>query len=166
MPSRIDAEERVWLTLDHGSADATVRLNEQLLGTRPSNGYVEYDVTRVIQRRNELFLEIERDCDSSEAVGDIALEIRRAAFLRNVAFQVDKDQHLRVSGEVVGDADGELDLYVLADNRTVSYAKVASAPAGMRFEVRSDTAVSSPMRECRVELVCGAVVWYRVDAEG
>jgi len=151
--------------LDNGAAAVQVSLNGHLIGPRPAHAHIEYEVTHLIQRRNELILEIESADAAGDTLGDIALEIRCTVFLRDVRFRTEEDQFLRTTGEVVGCTDRSLELYVLVDHRTVSYTTIVPAPNGTPFELRSDAVVPRDAEEMCVELVNGASVWHRVDAE-
>src|SRR5262245_62144083 len=82
-PGQIDQEERVWLTFAGLEGQAEVRLNGQFLGRRDGAlGPFEFEVTPLLQVRNELQVEVEAPDDSGGLWGDVALEIRRTAYLR------------------------------------------------------------------------------------
>src|SRR5262249_18475999 len=119
-PGRIDAEERVWLTFAGVEGVAEVRLNGHDLGQRDGAlGPFEFEVTPLLQVRNELEVDVEAASDSGGLWGDVALEIRRTAYLRSVrlwATRSGEAADLHVAGEVVGTCDGSLDLYLLLDN--------------------------------------------------
>lgn len=148
-PGFLDSEERVWLTFGAGD-EAKAFLNEQLMGDVVPGG-AEFEITSLLQQRNRLEMQVAKPI---VGLGEVALEVRRTAFLKDV--QVARDgQVLRVTGKVVGEADGPLDLYVLMGRSTAGYTTVE---AGKTFEVQAEALEGS----VRVELVRGAVVWYQV----
>jgi hypothetical protein len=153
-PRRIDEHERVWLVGEMFSGRATFSLNEQSLG-ESSGAAFEFPVTGLVAERNQLAIELVAAGPESGFCGDVALEIRCRAYLVNVDARLSGDE-LHVCGEIGGDADGVMDVYVLAEGSTIGYA---SAMAGKRFDIVTDRvpAESIPLR---VELVNGAVVWY------
>lgn len=157
-PGRIDADERVWLTFHGVAGRAAVSLNGQPLGAHEGPEPFEYEVTRLLAMRNELVLEIQ---GGGEAWGEVALEVRRTAFLRGVRATADGGR-VRVSGEVVGSAGRPLELYVLLDGRTVHYATVEPTAGGREFEIVTD----GSGRQVRVELIDGGSVWYAVEVHG
>src|SRR5438876_10678056 len=74
-PGRIDDYERVWLTFAAVAGSAEVELNGNPLG-RFEGGEAEFDVTTLLQTRNELVVEVESSNDTSGICGDVALEVR------------------------------------------------------------------------------------------
>jgi hypothetical protein len=141
-PGRIDPHERVWLTFAGVDYFAAVWLNGQELGRhRGAFAPFEYDVTALLQPRNELVVEV--DCPAPDADtlvrpllprgavqhgngglwGEVALEVRCPAFLRGVRLWADfpGEPRLHVVGEAVGTSDRPLELYVLVNGRTVLY---------------------------------------------
>jgi hypothetical protein len=153
-PGRIDADERVWLTCGGAGGRAAVSLNGQALGTHDGGTPFEYDVTGLLAARNEVVMEVEGD----GAQGEVALEVRRTAFLRGVRATAEHGR-VRVAGSVVGSAARPLELYVLLDGHTVHYATVASSAAGQGFEAVAE----GTAQQVRVELVDGGSVWYAVE---
>jgi hypothetical protein len=153
-PGRIDADERVWLTFGGAGGRVAVSLNGLALGTHDGGAPFEYEVTGLLAARNEVVMEI----DGGGAHGDVALEVRRTAFLRGVCATA-ADGRLRVAGSVVGSAARPLEVYVLLDGRTVHYATVAPSAEGGGFEA----VVEESGRQVRVELIDGASVWYAVE---
>src|SRR5579884_54655 len=123
-PGRIDAHERVWLTFAGIGGEAEVRLNDHLLGRiawtgeTPVPPATEFEVTSLLRPRNELVVEIEGTEEQGGLWGEVALEIRCTAFLRDlrsfVALKGDTiDLHVR--GRVVGLSERPLELYLLRD---------------------------------------------------
>src|SRR5437879_10383554 len=74
-PGRIDAEERVWLTLSHVEGCAMLTLNGQLLG-QAHDGPFEGDVTALLRPHNQLDVLVR-----GSQVGEVAMEVRATAFL-------------------------------------------------------------------------------------
>ena len=125
-PGRIDAHERVWLTFDGIEGATEVWLNGVLLGKpgETANAY-EFEVTGLLQGRNELVVQVDAPEGHGGRWGEVAMEVRCAAFLRNVQIAVGRTEEavsLRVTGEIAGTAAGPLELYVLLDGATVYYS--------------------------------------------
>jgi hypothetical protein len=168
-PGRIDAHERVWLTFAGVEGTADISLNGTPLGRREgSAGQFGFEVTPLLQERNQLQVDIEAAGGDGGLWGEVALEVRCTAYLRGLRVRAtfnDETARLHVGGEVVGTAERPLDLYVLLDNATVAYAVVAAAPEGRAFDVTSEEL--SPERwqspethVVRVDLVNGATIWH------
>jgi hypothetical protein len=73
---------------------------------------------------------------------------------------------LRVVGEVVGESEKPLDLYLLVAGETLAYSTVGPAPEGNRFELKSGVGRASggPIEignYARIELVNMATLWFR-----
>jgi len=158
-PGRIDDFEHVWLTCAGITGRASVSLNGQLLGRPddPSSGF-EYEITPQLRERNELSIEVEAGADGG-VWGEVALEVRRTAFLRDVEMKW-QGGRLHVSGEVAGTAERPLELYVVVDRSTAAYGK---AKAGERFTLVSEPLALASRHSIRVDLVDGATVWYTLD---
>lgn len=74
-PRTLDAAEQVWLVCASVPGPAEVYVNGELVGTVAGAGSpVATDITFVLKPRNELII----DTPSTEAVGEVALEIRAA----------------------------------------------------------------------------------------
>jgi hypothetical protein len=160
-PGTIDDYERVWLTFAGVEGKTAINLNGQLLGTPANPGAeFEYDVTALLAPRNELAVEIEAG-PTGGVWGEVALEIRRTAFLRDVSIHT-VGNRLRVEGEVAGCAATSLELYVIVGRSTAIYAKVE---AGRRFDLVSEPLAVSGSQTVRVDLVDGATVWYTLERE-
>jgi hypothetical protein len=159
-PGRIDAYEHVWLTFAEIAGRAEVTLNGQRLGTGLS-GACEFEATWVLGPRN--WIEVLLDADRSDAglPGEVALEIRRDAFLRSVSARPAPGGAIALAGLVVGTSVRPLELYVLGDGRNMAYALVEASAEGQPFNV-SIMPESTP-QQIRLELVCGAEQWYAVE---
>jgi hypothetical protein len=163
-PRQIDAHEHVWLTFDGVDGVAEVWLNGQFLGRHEgSAGPFEFEATELLRTRNELKVEVGADHPRGGLGGEVALEIRCAAFLRAVRAWItaEGEGRLHVSGEVVGRHEGPLELYVLRNNATVHYGMVEASLEGKSFQVGIEETPAGGA--VRVELVNGAVVWYTVQ---
>ncbi len=162
-PGRIDDYERVWLTFAGAEGTVAVSLNGQRLGGHEGVGPFEFDVTGRLGPRNELAAEVEAPSDRGGLWGEVALEVRRTAYLRGVRAWFDiAARTVRAAGEVVGSAARPLELYVLLSGKTVVYATIWPEEQGRAFEVASE-ALEEPGGAVRVELIDGATVWYAVD---
>jgi hypothetical protein len=161
-PGQIDDFERVWLTLAGVAGPAEIVLNHQYLG-RLEDGSFEVDITRWLRDRNQLDVTLEAASDSAGLTGEMAMEVRCTAFLRNVQAWT-TDHVLHASGEVVGSCEGPLELYAITGRQTVAYAVVQAAPAGQTFHLSTEP--TRPLQESGIlhlELVHVATVWYAVD---
>jgi hypothetical protein len=167
-PGRIDSFERVWLTFAGVPAAALVTLNSQALGRHASaDGPFEHEVTALLGLRNELVVDVEVPAGNAGDWGEVALEVRRTAFLRDVRAWLSGSATVRlhVAGTVIGTSEQPLDLYLLLGGRNVHDAQVGAAPEGLAFHVVSEPL---PVGEgvtavVRVDLVSGAVIWYAVE---
>ncbi len=165
-PGRIDAHERVWLTVAGAERGAEVRLNGALLGRHEAGCPFEFEVTRLLQARNELTIDVDGSAERGGPWGEVALEVRCTAYLRQLRFETKghgEALRLHARGEVVGFADRPLELYLLLDGRTVGYTPVTATPEGQPFDLASEdleTSGAQP-REVQIDLVNGASVWYR-----
>jgi hypothetical protein len=175
-PARLDAHERLWLMFGGAETDAEVRLNGQVLGSHSGNEPFEFEVTRLIQPRNTLQVDVTSATENGGLWGEVALEVRCPAFLRDVRFwsTVRGDQiDLHAAGQVVGEAHGPLELYLLCDGRAVARSSVQATPDGHPFQLgpapvaahRGAGGVEDTVRlyKVRIDLVCGSVIWYGLE---
>ncbi len=163
-PGTIDDYERVWLTIAGVAGRAEVSLNGHALGIL-ENEPGEYDVTQRLGERNRLEVVVHAPAGHGW-LDEVAMEIRCRAYLRRVrAWQVPANDGiiLHVAGEAVGVADQPLELYALADQATVAYDSVTPAPEGQPFSLRTEPMPPPRTPLARVDLVCGAVIWYAVE---
>jgi hypothetical protein len=165
-PGRIDTYERVWLTVAGVGGVAAVWLNGADLGRHEGPWRFEFEVTSLLQARNELILEADVPADDGGPWGDVALEVRCTAYLRAVRVWVTEDGRpdLHAAGEVVGSAERPLDLYVIRGGATVAYVTVEATPEGRPFHLIAEGVSDEPV-DVRVELVNGATLWYAWQAE-
>jgi hypothetical protein len=168
-PGRIDAHERVWLTVAGVSDRAAIALNGTSLGRAEGAAPAEFDVTALLLPRNELIVEVEGPAESGGLWGEAALEVRCTAFLRDVRARVDERAELHVTGTVVGSADGPLDLYVILGRRPLVESRVTAEPAGRVFHLQAPVPEMGGQEEqpatVQVDLVNGATVWYTIVQE-
>ena len=75
-PGRIDAHERVWLTFAGVDAVAEVRLNGHFLGRHEGADPFEFEVTALLQARNELIVDVEAPAGNGGLWGEVAMEVR------------------------------------------------------------------------------------------
>jgi hypothetical protein len=175
--ANIAHHERVWLTFGGVDGSAEVCLNGRLLGThRDPVASFEFEVSSLLQPRNELTVVVEASGGSGGLWGEVALEVRCSAYLRDVRWWLSSAGDraiLHVSGEVVGAADRPLELYALIDGSTAIYSTVKPTPAGQSFSLTSEPVdlLSRPGQSLkaarehaiRIELVNGAVPWYCIE---
>jgi hypothetical protein len=154
-PGRIDAHERVWLTFTGIPSRAEVTLNETILGQ--GTGDFEFEVTALLHPRNELILAMETVPASAILWDEVAMEVRACAYLRNLVFQREGNE-IVATGEVVGQADGMLELYLILDRSPAGYAMISATSEGTPFRLPAEQ--REPCRTVKIELVHGAVAWY------
>ncbi len=163
-PRRLDPHEVVWLTFVGVDTIALVTLNGCFLGRHEqAGGPFEFEVTELLLERNELVVEVEALSGNGGLWGEVALEVRAAAFLRDVRVWRELAEgtvRLHVQGEAVGMCDRPLDLYVLMGRSTIAYRPIQPTPAGQAFDLVYDGPIE--LAEIRIDLVNGAVVWYTV----
>jgi hypothetical protein len=166
-PGRIDPHERVWLTVAGVSDRAAIALNGTELGGAEGAAPAEFDVTALLLARNELIAEVEGPAESGGLWGEVALEVRCTAFLRDVRAWVGRAE-LHVTGTVVGSADGPLDLYAILGRRPLVEGRVSAEPAGRGFHLQApvpEMGQEGQPLTVQVDLVNGATVWYTMVQE-
>jgi hypothetical protein len=168
-PGRIDAQERVWLIFEGIAGQAEIRLNDQVLGRRstsePKEAF-EFDVTSLLQARNELIVDVVATEGQGGLWGEVALEVRCTAFLtdlRRIAISKTDGVELHVTGRVVGTAERPLELYVILDRFVSAYQVISATPEGQPFEIVVPNVAAASV--VKVDLVNGATVWYTSEAE-
>lgn len=159
-PGRIDEYEHIWVTLAEVVGHVDVALNGTTLGSGSAG--LEFEATSLLASRNRLEVILDADSGDAGLVGEVALEIRRDAFLRAVAARREPGGAIRVTGLVVGTSAMPLELYALADGLHVYYSPIAACAAGQPFDF-AFTPESSP-QQVQIELVCVAERWYAVEA--
>ncbi len=170
LPSGLAPDDRVWLTFASFADRAEITLNGRSLGVHESSTTpLDLEVTSLLQPRNELRVEVEGSAETGGLTGEVALEIRCSAYLRNVRVTTGTDGRLRIQGEVVGTAERSLEIYAVLDRFTVAYGMVEPALGGRPFVLISDApaqpsqAPESVLPVVGVDLVNGASVWYQCE---
>lgn len=158
-PGRIDPGERVLLFVERPAAPLTLSLNGEPLGECADDA--EWDVSGRLAARNELL--VVTAAAAGVPFDEVGLIVRRTAYLRALRVWAE-GAAVFASGEVVGRAEGPLDLYLVADRRTRAYLSVSATDEGARFEL-SGECESGPPHSAKVELVQGAVAWYTGEVE-
>jgi hypothetical protein len=163
-PGRIDAHERVWLVFEGPAAPLDLAVNETPLGT--AAGHIEIDVTHLLAARNELTAEIANLPPGTSPWEECLLEVRCTAYLRGVTLTWMGDD-IHVTGEVVGRAEGPLELYLVADRSPADYAQVAEGGEVRQFDLHCAARnwEGEATTRIKIDLVQGATVWYTVDRE-
>jgi hypothetical protein len=175
-PGRIDAHERVWLTVGPASDRVRITLNGAFLGEREGGG-CEFEVTALLRDRNELAVEVE-GVATGGLWGEVALEVRCSAFLQNLQCGAMVDgsgsAQIHATGELAGTAADELELYLLLDRSTVAYVALPAPVSGQAFHLVSETLPSQrwhasagrgPPHRVQIDLVRAATVWYTWEQE-
>jgi hypothetical protein len=156
-PGRIDPFERIWLTFAGIEQTAETTLNGVALGTL--TGFGEFDVSTILRLRNELIVDVEATTDRGGLWGEVAMEVRRTAFLKDVVVRW-SGSRLEATGAVVGVAERPLELYAILGRYNVGYGVVE---AGQRFVLTTDDIAEREPAPLRIELVDGGVIWYAVE---
>lgn len=160
-PGRIDDGEHVWLLGENVRGCRSITLNAKSL-SKSSGDFFAFDVTPILAERNLLEIVLFGDTDDAGLWGEIVLEIRRDAYLANVAV-ARADAGLIVSGKAIGTAPRELELYTLIDNRHADYRTIRPTPDGTPFRIEL-AEVNRACESARVELICVSSIWYAVEA--
>lgn len=160
-PGRLDSWERVWLIGSGVREEAALHLNGEFLGLHRGAQPFEFDVTRLLRVRNELVVQVDSADKEGGLTGEIALEVRCTAWLRQVRLEPGSGE-TRVCGQVIGNSEGPLDLYILRNGQTLHYQPMEPTIAGQEFAVLIENGSSAGVR---VELTNGGVVWYVAEPE-
>jgi hypothetical protein len=159
-PGHIDDSEHVWLTCAGCTGCVEIRLNEQLLAHQPGEVFA-FDVTKILSARNRLAALIQGDSDHAGLWGEVALEIRKDAFLADMMIERTESNAI-LTGSAVGVAPQPLELYVLVDGRHVDYRTIIPQPQGTPFRIElAEMAATS--QNVRVELIQISSIWYVVE---
>lgn len=159
-PGQIDDGEHVWLTCDGCTGCREVRLNGRIL-TQDGVPTFAFDVTRLLSQRNQLDVLIHGDTDNAGLWGEVALEIRRDAYLADVAF-LQAERGIAILGSAIGMSPQPLELYTLVDNRHVDYRTIQPKPEGEPFQIELPE-VTSLNQVVRVELIHISAIWFTVE---
>ncbi|MFL5341406.1 MAG: hypothetical protein ACJ8F7_14775 [Gemmataceae bacterium] len=148
--------EHIWLMARTASP---VQLNGKCLEA----GVSEWDLTDLLLPRNELAITASAGDPDSAPFGDVALEIRMAAWLADAAVSLDADRRLHIRGTVRGQAERPMDLYAILGRFTIAHGTVA---AGETFDITSDPLPPERLQldeRFGLELVNGAIAWHCVE---
>ena len=160
-PGKADPDtERIWLTCDGCTGCREVQLNGQVLAHDPGGSFA-FDVTSILSTRNQLDVLIQGTTDEVGLWGEVALEIRKDAYLADV--QIERaGSTLIVKGRAVGNAPRALELYVLVDNRHADYRMILPCAAGEPFRIEL-AEVAPDAQFVRVDLIHVSEIWYAVE---
>jgi hypothetical protein len=160
-PGKADPEfEHIWLVCDGCTGVSEIRLNNQLLA-HTSGEVFAFDVTSLMTVRNQLDVIVDGSTDDAGVWGEVAMEIRKDAYLSDVHVQPTATG-LLATGTVVGVAPRALELYTLVDRRHVGYRTIEPTPRGTPF--REELAVGeAPAQIVRLELIHISEIWYVVE---
>jgi len=153
-PGRIDDYERVWLVADGMEGTASICLNDAILAMSQHAPFA-FEVTALLKSHNRLEVTISADSDRGGLWGEVALEIRCSAYLRDVRTRPLPDG-LEVSGVVAGSSDRSLELYGLADGAHAHYQLIEACPEGTPFRF---VVTPAPEQRLRVDLVHVSRIW-------
>jgi hypothetical protein len=131
---------------------ASIRLNDALLAMSQRAPFA-FEVTALLKPHNRLEVTISADSDRGGLWGEVALEIRCSAYLRDVRTRPLPDG-LEVSGVVAGTSDRSLELYGLADGAHAHYQLIEARLEGTPFRF-----VVAPAQRLRVDLVHVSRIW-------
>jgi hypothetical protein len=160
-PGNADREtEHIWLTCGGVSGCVGVNLNGHRLADQPGTDFA-FDVTQLLAPRNRLEVIIQGQNETEGVWGEVALEIRKEAYLADMRVER-KENHLHVSGRAVGAAPQPLDLYVLVDGRNHEYRTIMPTPAGDPFQIEL-AEIAPTAQSVRVDLIHISSIWYTVE---
>jgi hypothetical protein len=152
------ATEHIWLTCDGLSGCRTIVLNGKTLSEDACTSF-SFDVTKLLAQRNKLDVTIEGTNETEGLWGEVALEIRKDAYLSKVRVER-ADAAVRIVGRVVGIADRPLELYTMIDGKHADYRTIAPTDAGAPFEI--DIADANAL-SVRLDLIHVSTIWYAVE---
>jgi hypothetical protein len=103
---------------------------------------------------------IRGDIDSAGLWGEVAMEIRKDAYLADVSIER-AGEATAIVGKVVGVAPQALELYTLIDSRHFDYRTIEPTPAGQAFRIELGDQPSAA--NARLELIHISSIWYVVE---
>src|ERR1043165_3062900 len=160
-PGHIDESEHVWLTCQGVGGLREVRLNGHLVSQLPCETFA-FDVTPLLADRNRLEVLIHPDSDDAGLWGEVALEIRKDAYLTDVHLHQTKEDGLRIIGKVMGTSPQPLELYTLVDDQHTDYRTIQPTPDGQAFQVDLP-GLSAARHTVRVELIHISCIWDVIE---
>ena len=159
-PGNIDESEHVWLTCDGCTGCREVWLNGELLAEIPGETFA-FDVTQRLSLRNRLDVLIQGDTDDAGLWDEVALEIRKDAFLADA--QIERTATaVHLIGKAYGTSPQPLELYVLVDGRHVDYRTISPTAAGTPFRIEL-AGVTDESQFVRAELIHVSSIWYVIE---
>lgn len=156
-PGRIDEFEHVWLTCVGCSGCREVRVNQQVVAQDCREGFA-CEITPLLAQRNLLEVLIDGQTDEAGLWGDVALEIRQAAYLADIQARRTEDG-VQITGNVVGAAPQPLELYTIIDGAHADYRIIQPSREGQPFRVDLP-GIRAVKTAIRVELVHVSCIWY------
>ena len=159
-PGNIDEGEHVWLTCDGCTGCREVWLNGQLLANDPGETFA-FDVTTLLSQRNRLDVLIEGNSDAAGLWSEVALEIRKDAFLSDAHIERTATS-VHLIGKACGVSPQPLELYILVDGRHVDYRTISPSPAGTPFRIELP-GITAESQVVRAELIHISSIWYVVE---
>ncbi len=156
-PTNLDPYERVWLVVQGFQASAEVKLGGEQLATMVEPRWWDWDITAKLQDRNQVEIVFPDDLGYGPIWKEVALEIRRTAYLPPLRIEASDSGRSIVHVSVAGEFTELLDLYGLVDGQHVWYQSLGPAENArhFKFEIASQEA-----RIVRVDLVQLATIWY------
>jgi hypothetical protein len=152
-PGNIDESEHVWLTCAGSTGCRDIHINGHRLVPSAESTFA-FDITSILMPRNRLEVMIEGSTDQAGLWGEVALEIRKDAYLADLHFE---SANFLV-GSVVGAAPQPLELYTIVDGKHVDYRTIQPTVGGATFRLELPAG-----RSARVELIYISSIWYVVE---
>ena len=153
-PRQLEEGEQVWLVGNDFSTPIRAEFNGQRLGSATANSW-EFPVS--LAERNRLVLTLTRPEERACAWGEVAMEVRRLAWLAPLTLMARGLDRWSVSGLVMGNWPDPLELYVMAGGQQLFYREIIAGPLGQPFEAEF---IKADWQSIKVELVNLATVWY------
>ncbi len=163
MPRSLDLDEHVWLCFHLQAKQTDVILNEHRLAEFVGSGRFAVECTNVLSDRNQLDVLVQAESDQDGLTGETWLEIRQAGYIQSAVMKQTPDGRITATIEVAGEWKRDLDLYLVADRKTLGYCQVSAADRHQTVELNSEEPVPGEVRTAALELVQGGVVWYRLE---
>lgn len=152
-PGRIDEDEHVWLT-----CAGCTGLREMHLNGTPVAHFAS-EITSLLTTRNQLEVLIAGDTDTAGLWGEVALEIRKSAWLSDLRLQRN-GPGLLLTGGVMGVAPQPLEVYTIVDGQHVDYRTIQPSLDGQSFHIELSSSLAQTVR---VELIHISAIWYIVE---
>lgn len=150
--------ERLFLILGDVGRDTGVTLNGHDLG-RTGDDSAEFEIGSLVRPRNQLEL---RPTNALAFRGEIAVEVRATAFLRDITLTAGAGVW-QVVGRVVGPPVENLELYLIRAGRHADYRVAESRPDGWPFALSAEPpeAPVAGALPLRLDLIHVSAVWHR-----